>query len=344
MAGQTSASILLRSTAEPGGEFIALHANGSSGLFTGTVATATGPAAADGKLQISHGNSIEAVYTDASPSANRVFSASADLLPPVISNVQAANRFGQIVVSWDTDEDATAIVYYGTNTLDFTATNRVLDVTREFTLPDVPPNALVKFMAVAQDAAGNRSTNNNGGAYFTIISTQPPSTLLIDSYTDSFGLVAAPPLSGYTDALNALGVTYDVFDNTLGEEPTAAQLQAYRCVIWRMDEISAPAATLPQKLASYVNNGGSLFIASMEAVTPSDGSGLSQPEHHSPQVQSYTEDQPVASIAGTGDPVGAGINTALDYSPYDELLNCWKCSARLILPIGSFPPPTPAPS
>ncbi len=320
LAGQASASILLRSAADPGGEPIALHANGGSGLFTGIVATATGPALADGKLQISHGNSIEAVYTDASPSSNRVFSASADLLPPVISNVQAANRFGQIVVSWDTDEDATAIVYYGTNTLNFSATNRVLDVTREFTLPNVPPNALVKFMAVAQDAAGNRSTNNNGGAYFTIISTQPPSTLLIDSYTDSFGLVAAPPLSGYTDALNALAVTYDMFDNTTGDEPTAAQLQAYRCVIWRMDEISAPAATLPQKLASYVNSGGSLFVASMEGLTRLTEAGVSGLNSSLLQVQSYTEDQPVGGIAGTGDPVGAGINIALDYSPYDELL------------------------
>jgi hypothetical protein len=58
---------------------------------------------------------------------------------------------------------------------------------------------------VAEDEAGNRSTNDNGGAFFTITNVQPPAVLLLDSYADN-GFIAVPPLSGYTDALNALGV------------------------------------------------------------------------------------------------------------------------------------------
>lgn len=321
LAGQPSANVLLRSTLEPLGENLTMLANGITGLFTGAVATATGPASADGKLQLAHGDLIEAVYADAAPASNRVFTALADLLPPIISNVQAANQFGQVVVSWDTDEDANSIVYYGTTTPNLALTNAILDISHQFTLANLGANAVIKYFAVAQDEAGNRATNNNSGSFFTITNTQPPAVLLLDSYTDNGGFIAAPPLAGYTDALEAIGMSYDVFDATAGAQPTATNLQSYRCLIWRIDEISAPDPTLVQKVARYVTNGGSLLIASMEAVTRFTEAGAAGFAANILQVQLNTEDQPVIDILGTaGDPVGAGINTPLDYSPYDELL------------------------
>ena len=321
LAGQPTASLLLRSGAEPAGESILLHALGTTGLFTGAVATAMGPALPDGKLQVSHGNLIEAVYADASPASNRVFTALADLLPPVISNVRATNQFGQIFTLWDTDEEAKSFVFYGTNTLNLSLTNTVLDVTHEFALLNVPPNAAVNFMAVAEDAAGNRSTNNNGGSYFHATNTQPPRVLLVDSYADYLGFVTAPPLSGYTDALSAAGVAYNVFDARSGALPTLAQLQSYQCVIWRISDLDAPSATLAQRITSYVNGGGSLLIASMEGVTRFTEAGLTSFNTGILQVQSYTEDQVVDTVVGApGDSVGAGINATLDYTPYDDLL------------------------
>lgn len=320
LAGQPSVSVLLRSAVEPLGENLTLLANGVTGLFTGAVATATGPASPDGKLQLAHGNLIEAVYADASPASNRVFTTQADLLPPIISNVQARNEFGQIVVSWNTDEDASSFVYYGTNLPNLSLTNSTLDVAHEFALLGSPANAVIQFMAVAEDEAGNRSTNNNGGAFFTFTNTQPPTVLLLDSYTDSGGLIAAPPLSGYTDALATLGWTYSVFDASAGAEPTLAQLQSFRCIIWRMDEISEPSVSLAQKITSYVTNGGSLLIASMDATTRFTAAGLASFNTSVLQLQSYTEDQPVNAVIGApGDLLGAGIDTPLDYSPYDEL-------------------------
>lgn len=321
LAGQPTANLLMRSGAEPLGESVTLLAHGVTGLFTGAVATATGPAVPDGQLQIAHGNLIEAVYADAAPPGNRVFSALADLLPPVISNVTATNSFGQPVVTWDTDEDTKAFVFFGTNILNRALTNASFDTSHTFALLDFPVGAVIRFMPVAEDEAGNRATNDNGGLYFTVTNTQPPAVLLIDSYTDSGGLVSAPPLSGYTDAFNALGLTYNIFDARTGAEPTLAQLQSHRCVIWRMDELSAPTVSLAQKMAGYVTNGGSLLIASMEAVTRFSEAGLASFNTGILQVQSYTEDQPVDNITGwPGDPVGAGMATALDYSPYAELL------------------------
>jgi hypothetical protein len=320
LAGQPSADVLVRSGLESAGEALTLFPHGNTGLFTNAIATATGPASADGRLQIAHGNLLQIVYADAAPASNRVFTALADLLPPLIGNVRATNQFGQVMVAWTTDEDARSVVYYGTNTLNQSLTNTAFDLQHEFALQNVPPNAVIKFMAVAEDPAGNRSTNNNSGAFFMITNNQSPAVLLLDTYADS-GLVQPPPLSGYTDALDSLGVAYSVFDATAGAEPTLAQLKSHRCVIWRMDEIVAPTAALGQKLASYVSSGGSLLIASMEGVTRLAEAGLSDFSRNVLQIQSFTEDQPVNDILGSpGDSVGAGMDTALDYTPYDELL------------------------
>ncbi|MCW5553569.1 MAG: S8 family serine peptidase [Verrucomicrobiae bacterium] len=320
LAGQPGVNLLLRSGAEPAGENVPLFAHGSSGLFTGAIATATSPAI--GQLHLAHGDDIEAVYADATPPANRVFTALADLVPPVIANVRATNRFGQPVVSWTTDEETKAIVRYGSSTPNLAQTNIVFDTAHEFALLNFPPDAVIQFLAVAEDAAGNRTTNDNVGLFFTVTNLPAPGVFLLDSYTDSGGFIAAPPLSGYTDALNALGRAYSVFDARSGAEPTLTELQAHRSVIWRMDEISAPPVTLAQKIADYVNGGGSLLIASMEAVTRLTEAGLAGMNTSILQVQSYTEDQPVDAILGApGDPVGAGLDTLLDYSPYDELLS-----------------------
>ncbi|MFO1512738.1 MAG: S8 family serine peptidase [Verrucomicrobiota bacterium] len=321
LVGQPTAAIQLRSGTEPIGESITLHANGSSGVFTGAVATATGSAVVDGKLQIAHGNVIEAIYADAAPAANRVFAARADLLPPVISGVQASNIFGQTTVFWNTDEDARGELYYGSPTPNLALTNRVLDVSQEFGLANLAANTVVKYFVVAQDEAGNRATNNNGGSFFNVTNTQPPTVLLLDSYTDNGGFVAAPPLSGYTDPLNALGVSYSTFDARAGSQPTPAQLQTYRCVIWRLDEVSAPDAGLVQKIANYVTNGGSLFIAGMDTITRLGEAGAASFASTVLQVQSHTEDVPVDSVIGfAGEPVGAGIDATLDFTPYADLM------------------------
>lgn len=321
LAGQGSASVTLRSATEPAGETLTLSASGSNGVFTGSVATATGPAITDGKLQVAHGNWIEARYADASPASNRVFTAIADLQSPVISNVSGTNRFAQVVVSWDTQEPAGGELYYGTPSPNLALTNRVQDLAQEFLLLNVPANAPLQFFVVAQDEAGNRATNDNGGSFFTVTNLQPSTVLLVDSYVNSTGYIEPPDLSGYTDALNSIGVAYDVFSAGTGDGPSLAQLQAYRCVIWRMDEVSAPNLTLAQKIASYVNSGGSIFIASMEVVTGMAKAGFASFNTNILQCPYTIVDQPVDSIiAAPGDPVGAGMDTALDYAPYDELL------------------------
>src|SRR5262249_6402683 len=90
-ADSNSVSALVRSTTEPGGELVTLRASGGYGAFTGAVATVMGPAVLDGKLEIHNGDAIEADYVDASGS-QRVASATAQLIPPLITNVQVSTN------------------------------------------------------------------------------------------------------------------------------------------------------------------------------------------------------------------------------------------------------------
>ena len=340
LAGQPTANVLLRSTTESAGETITLRADGTTGLFTANVATVTGPPMADGQLQVSHGDRIDAVYQDASPAGARTYSAEADLQPPVISNVVATNEYGQILITWDSDEAADGIVRYGTNTLNFGVTNRFFEVGQDMRLTNVVLNVSYRFLIIAEDEAGNRTTNDNGGAYFTFSATKPPDILLVDAYSDP--LFGAPPLSGYTDPLDQLGVSYEVFDATSGDEPSLAELQAHRCVIWRVPElaldgtISAPEV---QALTDYLHGGGSLLIASMEVLSRLRDEGFPDFSTNELQVQSFTEDQPVNSITGaSGDPVGAGIDLDLDYTPYEEIITYIGDLSDWIVPTTSATP------
>lgn len=336
LAGQPTANVLVRSGAEPAGELRVLTASGTSGLFTGSLATATSPAV--GVLQVAHNNTIEAVYADASPAASRIFTAQADLQPPVITGVAATNQFGQVSVFCTTDEPATVEVYFGSPAPNLSTTNGTLETEHEAALFNIQLQTGIKYFVAAQDEAGNRSTNNNDGLFFSFTNTTSSQILLIDSFTSYLGFIEAPPLSGYTNALNQLGVNYTVFDATSGAIPTQAQLNSNRCVIWRISDLDAPNTTLAQRITNYVNGGGSLLLASMEAVSRFTEAGLASFNTGTLRVQSYVEDQPVNDIAGApGEAVGFGINTPLDYTPYETILTLVGVSdpSDWIVPAGS---------
>ena len=320
LAGQPTAALILRSTTESGGEAITLRASTSSGVFTASVATATGPVLADGKLQISHGDTIEATYQDANPPATRRFVARADLRPPVISNVSATFEFGRVIVTWNTDEDASGIVRYGTNTQNLAVTNRAFDTIQEAIITGVVPNVLYRYYIVAEDGAGNRSTNNNGGALFTFTATQTPQILIVDDYNND--LFTVPPLSGYTAPFAQLGVSYDVWDTEVRGPVPASALPPYRCVVWRPAEFRLGAtwtSDAAQAVTNYLKGGGSLLITSMEFLSRLQDDGFPTFARDWLQVQSFTADTGVSHVSGaSGEPIGSGINVTLDYTVYED--------------------------
>src|SRR5262249_13376551 len=120
---------------------------------------------------------------------------------------------------------------------------------------------------VSADEAGNVTTNNNGGAFYSFVAAPTSDILLVDTYQDPYGFFGSPPLRGYTNVIKQLGVTYDLWTGSTTGIFTNV-LKSYRVVIWRTsdfaDDIGAPQMTA---LANYLHGGGSLFMASMEILS-----------------------------------------------------------------------------
>lgn len=320
LSGQPSVSVLVRSTTETNGETFVLTNTGTVGVFTGAVMTATGGVAVDGKIQVLHGNQMEAIYQDASPPSTRVATARIDLLPPLITNVSITNRFGRMIISWETDELADSRVRFGTNTsVSTSVTNARFVLNHVIGLENLIAGQTYYCLLISADEAGNAATNNNNGALFSFVAAPPAPILLVDSYTDQF--FSIPPLSGYTDALDEIGVAYEVWDVPSVGSPTFDDLKPFDAVIWRVPEFQNVALTASERTAvtNYLAHGGALLIASMEATSRFDESGAGSFRTNVLHVLEYGVDEQVPAIVGAvSEPITSGIDTQLDYTPYED--------------------------
>ncbi len=334
-AGKPSVTVRASSTTETNGESVLLPAAGISGSFAGAIATATGPAVQDGRLQIANNDAIQVAYFDVSAGSNRVATARADLLPPVLQAVYVTNAFGQAVVSWLSDEPATSIVYYGTNpafaTMTLSVTNTDLTTGHALWLGDLVPNLTYYYYIISTDEAGNTIiTNKSGTNIFSFVAQPNAPVLLVDEYyPDSVYGFPAPDLSGYTDPLNQLGVKYDFWDATTGNSPTNL-LKAYRAVIWRVPELGGCWNKAERyAISNYLHTGGALFVASMQLMTclTRDGQATNFVSDVL-QVQSFVADDQGSTgaeqiIGSPYEPIGNGLNIVMDYTIYSDLWSFW---------------------
>jgi hypothetical protein len=321
-AGNPSLNVLVRSTTETLGENYTLLANGAGGSFTSSVATLTGAAVNDGKLQIAHGNQIEVRYFDASANANESTFGVADFVAPIITSVQATNEFGLTVISWTTDEPATSTVRYNTNsTLNKTATSSALTTEHSIGLSGLIAGRTYFFHVASTDEAGNTSTNNNSGVLFSFVAPTVAKVLLVDDYTDL--LFEVPPLSGYTATLSQLGISYEVWDTSVRGSPGYTNLVPYRCVMWRLPEFVDTWTLAEQNaLRDYIAGGGSLFVASMEVLSRLEEGGFNSAKLSMLHTAAFIVDNEPgdvsAAIGAANDPIGNGIDVSLDYSAYED--------------------------
>jgi hypothetical protein len=290
-------------------------------MFTNSMATATGAAASDGKLQVAHGNLIQARYNDVSAGVVRIATATVDLLAPIITAVSETNRFGRATIRWNTDELANGRVDFGTNSaLGLSASAATFSTNHQIALEDLIVGQLYYFRVVSTDVAGNSATNDNGGLLFTFVAPAPPPVLLVNAFFDDAFFDPPPPLSGYTEALDQVGVAYDVWDHQTAGELRSADLHPYRIVIWRLPELNFttyPTWTANERTAitDYLGQGGSLFVASMEVLSRLGEAGAFLFRTNVLKVTTFNEDATVPSVTGTaGDPIGDGMSFDLDFT------------------------------
>ena len=346
-AASNAVSILLKSTTEPAGETFVLRSAGSYGAFTGAVATVFGSAAVDGKLEIHHGDTIEADYVD-SFSVERTATASANLVPPVVSGVTVTSDLGVITISWQTSEPANSIVRYSTNlTFNFAATDSMLLRSHSIRLTQLIPGKTYFFYVASTDGAGNTTTNNNAGAYYSFIGIATPTALLVDAYEPVSGSPEIPD-SAYTNALVAAGLSFAHWKVSERGSPQLSDLRAFPVVIWRIiddivnygvdaDGLPDPTATnntLSAKqqvmIGNYLDSGGAFFMSSMGILTQLGNVAfrknvlqvagfIQNPDPPSP-CDDCDEYYGVPALMGAGgDPITGGMSVTLDYSLYPTL-------------------------
>jgi subtilisin family serine protease len=291
------------------------------GVFTGSVVTVKAPQAVNDSLTVQHGDRIDVTYADAWPTGLRTARALVDLLPPIISDVTVTNRNGKAAILWKTDEAATSLVRYTTNRIDYLlASEAQLSQSHSASLNNLPAGATNRFEIICTDAAGNSATNDNNGQWFTHLVAFPSVVLLVNDYVadDSSEHI---PVTTYTDALDRIAISYDIWNpaDKGGNYPNQEDLANYKIVIWRVnDSFYSPKNSIPVEeqyaLQSYLNKGGSLFIASMEILSrmetfPFVANVL--------QVASFDPDATVSIASGVKyDVIAEGMDIPLDFAAY----------------------------
>jgi subtilisin family serine protease len=321
--------------------------SGNYGAFTGAVATVTGTAGA-GQIQIANGDNLEADYVD-SGGIKRTATAVADFIPPTISAVASTIDVGVLTITWQTSEPASSIVRYGTNSsnLNLGVTNLALVTSHVVKLTGLIPGKTYFYLIVGSDAAGNTATNNNGGANFTFVGVATPAVLLVDAYdtaAEEVNGATVIPDSAYTNVLASAGITYGFWKVNARGYPQLADIKPFPIVIWRLtddevyygvDEFGLPDPNAtnntinpPQQfmLQTYLNGGGSFFMASMGVLTQLGDApfrrnvlqvaGFVQNPDPPAPCSDCDEDFGVPAIIGTTGSLASGMNVTLNYTNY----------------------------
>jgi hypothetical protein len=184
-------TIEITSSSESSAEMVSLTETApSSGRFEGSIQLEVGTPTSDGKLQVSEGDEITAIYDDAFPAESKTVAAIVDCSPPQITNVQATNVvYKSATVNWDTNESADSRIYYGTTLptdssewASFLVTNHAVDLT------DLLPDSTYYFAVASMDEAANQAIDNNNGQYYTFTTQPCVVDLLVGSPSEEFGL------------------------------------------------------------------------------------------------------------------------------------------------------------
>ncbi len=176
------------SGSEPTGEMVTLTETAAeSAAFMGTITLSETDAA--GVLLIGHGDTVTATYIDEDDgfgNLNVTVEASGvvDCVGPIISNVQTIDIEPRAAtVTFDTDEDASGTVFYGTSCAGTTneASANGSNTNHSIIIGGLQDASTYFYRIEVADQAGNPAADDNGGACYTFSTPDIP-----DFFTEQF--------------------------------------------------------------------------------------------------------------------------------------------------------------
>jgi hypothetical protein len=180
----------VNSTSEPSGETVVLSESLlDPGKFIGSIEVDAGAPTPDGRIQVSHNDTLVVTYSDPNDGEGGTVvvqkTAIVDCADPVISNV-AASGWVPTVVTFETDEATCGTVRYGLScgSLVSTASGICMQTSHSIELSGLDSNTTYFYVVDAEDAAGNLSTDTNDGNCYTFTTPAVPD----DYFTELFDL------------------------------------------------------------------------------------------------------------------------------------------------------------
>lgn len=198
---QDSATVVLTSDSEPGGEVVTVAEQGiSSSHFLGSIVTTTDPATGDGLLSVANDDSIVATYTDLDPGDGQPAiveaSARADCLPPVITDLHVSHRTGSTAaIDWTTNEPSDSSAWWDSAsppTAYSTSDGRYV-TSHSLLLTGMEPCSSYFFYVESADLTGQSTTSR-----------------------DTIGISQLTTASGSLESVRGNGVPADIPDNDAG--------------------------------------------------------------------------------------------------------------------------------
>lgn len=170
--------------------------------------------------------------------------------------------------------------------------------------------------------AGNICGDGSYSTPFSFTTRDIPPILLVDDDDN------APDTRGtYTDALDALGLDYDIWDTAnTNDEPALNDLAPYRMVIWFTGDefggFAGPGAAGETALGTWLDAGNCLFLSSQDYLFDRLGSTVTTPNAF---MSTYLGLATLAhdtgdytSVNGAGSVFGTLGNMPLSYSPMSD--------------------------
>ncbi len=182
---------------------------------------------------------------------------SADITPPVISNVENTDpTTDSVTISWDTDEESDSVVRYGTTSGNYTELeyNATMVSLHSISLTGLNATTTYYYVVNSTDASGNAGEGSE--YYFTTTAISDITTILIDD------AIAAPNGYAFTSVMvnNVTGLGSGMVSVTF--EPSAIQV---------IDVTSGDGNALTVQDVDIDNTAGLVQITAWDADEPHNG-------------------------------------------------------------------------